>query len=50
MGKGAVGVMVEIHPDPDRVWSGGVLGLDSDLFQSVMKDRQRVAALVDRRL
>ena len=33
-----------------RVWSDGMQCLDFDLFQSMMKDLQRVAALVDRRL
>ena len=38
---GADGVIVEVHPDPDKAWSDGAQSLTFDLFAEMMEGIQR---------
>ena len=43
---GAAGLMVEVHPDPDRAWTDGSQSLDLDGFRRMMTAVGRVARAV----
>ncbi len=47
---GADGVMVEVHPDPDRALSDGAQSLTFELFEEMMGELVRVADAVNRPL
>jgi 3-deoxy-7-phosphoheptulonate synthase len=47
---GADGVMVEVHPDPDRALSDGAQSLTFELFEELMGELVRVADAVNRPL
>jgi len=47
---GADGLIVEVHPDPDRAMSDGRQSLELDAFGAMMKDLDAVARAVGRRL
>jgi 3-deoxy-7-phosphoheptulonate synthase len=47
---GADGLMVEVHPEPERAWSDGPQSLDFPTFQALMRDLPPLAAAVGRRL
>ena len=41
---GADGIILEVHPDPDRALSDGLQSLDLPLFAKVMKEVEAIAA------
>jgi 3-deoxy-7-phosphoheptulonate synthase len=45
---GADGLMVEVHPDPDRAFSDGAQSLTFDMFEEMMGDLIRVGDAVNR--
>lgn len=45
---GADGVIVEIHPDPDRAWSDGAQSLTLPMFEQLTKDVAAIARAVGR--
>jgi 3-deoxy-7-phosphoheptulonate synthase len=45
---GADGIMVEVHPDPDRALSDGAQSLTFELFEEMMGELVRVADAVNR--
>ncbi len=47
---GADGIMVEVHPDPDRALSDGAQSLTFELFEEMMGELVRVADAVNRPL
>lgn len=47
---GADGVIVEVHPDPERAWSDGQQSLTPAVFAELVEECGRVAAAVGRRL
>jgi 3-deoxy-7-phosphoheptulonate synthase len=47
---GADGIMVEVHPDPDRALSDGAQSLTFELFEELMGELVRIADAVDRPL
>ena len=47
---GADGLMLEVHPEPERAWSDGPQSLDFPTFQALMRDLPPLAAAVGRRL
>jgi 3-deoxy-7-phosphoheptulonate synthase len=47
---GADGLLVEVHPEPERAASDGRQSLTPDAFQTMMADLVRVARAVDRTL
>jgi 3-deoxy-7-phosphoheptulonate synthase len=47
---GADGIMVEVHPDPDRALSDGAQSLTFELFEEMMGELVRVADAIDRPL
>jgi 3-deoxy-7-phosphoheptulonate synthase len=47
---GADGLMLEVHPEPERAWSDGPQSLDFPTFQALMRDLSPLAAAVGRRL
>jgi 3-deoxy-7-phosphoheptulonate synthase len=47
---GADGVMVEVHPDPDRALSDGAQSLTFELFEEMMCELVRVADAINRPL
>ena len=47
---GADGIMVEVHPDPDRALSDGAQSLTFEMFEEMMGELVRVADAVDRPL
>jgi 3-deoxy-7-phosphoheptulonate synthase len=47
---GADGVMVEVHPDPERALTDGAQSINIPAFQQLMKDLARIAEAVDRTL
>jgi 3-deoxy-7-phosphoheptulonate synthase len=47
---GADGIMVEVHPHPDRALSDGQQSLDPSLFVQLMRETERVARAVGRQI
>lgn len=47
---GADGLMVEVHPDPEKAWSDGAQSLKFDKFAELMEEIRRVASAVGRAL
>jgi 3-deoxy-7-phosphoheptulonate synthase len=47
---GADGVIIEVHPQPDRALSDGAQSLNPDQFAELMTALRRVAEAVDRQL
>ncbi|MEE8409985.1 MAG: 3-deoxy-7-phosphoheptulonate synthase, partial [Myxococcota bacterium] len=47
---GADGVMVEVHPDPERALSDGPQALTPDMFHVLMAQLRRIADAVGRRV
>jgi len=47
---GADGVIVEVHPDPERALTDGAQSINIPAFQQLMKDLARIAEAVDRTL
>jgi len=45
---GADGLILEVHPEPDRALSDGMQSLDLPLFAQVMKDVEAIAAALGR--
>jgi 3-deoxy-7-phosphoheptulonate synthase len=45
---GADGLMIELHPDPEKALSDGFQALTPPVFQQLMADCRRIAAAVDR--
>lgn len=47
---GADGIIVEVHPHPDRALSDGAQSLNADQFGEMMRQLRRVAEAVDRQI
>ena len=47
---GADGLLIEVHPNPDRAWSDGAQSLNGEQFVDMMKQLRRIADAVDRQL
>lgn len=47
---GADGVMIEVHPDPDRALSDGAQSLRPDQFTQLMREVRSIAEVIGRRL
>ena len=47
---GADGLLIEVHPDPDRALSDGMQSLDLPLFASLMREVEAVARAIGRPL
>ena len=47
---GADGLMVEVHPNPDKAMSDGYQSLNFPQFEQLMSECRRIAAAVDREL
>ena len=47
---GADGLLVEIHPDPDRALSDGAQSMRPDQFEELMRQLQAIALAVGRTL
>jgi 3-deoxy-7-phosphoheptulonate synthase len=47
---GADGVMIEVHPDPDRALSDGAQSLRPDQFAQLMREVRVIAEVIGRRL
>ncbi len=47
---GADGLMIEIHPDPDKALSDADQTLSLEQFRDMMADLKRIAPIVDRRI
>ena len=47
---GADGLMVEVHPDPNRAWSDGAQSLYPDQFAQLMKEVGMILSAVNRTL
>ena len=47
---GADGLMIEVHPDPDRALSDGAQSLTFELFEELMSELVRIGDAVDRPL
>lgn len=45
---GADGIIVEVHPEPEKAYSDGRQSLRYDAFRSMVKQVQRIAGAVDR--
>tara|TARA_Y100001934_G_scaffold36853_1_gene42521 strand:- start:268 stop:1281 length:1014 start_codon:yes stop_codon:yes gene_type:complete len=45
---GADGLIVEMHPEPNRAWSDGMQSLTIPMFQSMMDQVRRISLAVDR--
>jgi 3-deoxy-7-phosphoheptulonate synthase len=50
LAAGADGLLVEIHPEPDRALSDGAQSLDLEGYREMVSSLRRVAAAVDREL
>src|SRR3954470_17677624 len=47
---GADGLIIEVHPDPDRALSDGMQSLDLALFETLMREISKIASAVGRSL
>ena len=47
---GADGLIIEVHPDPERALSDGVQSLYPDQFAQLMKEIRAIAPAVDRKI
>lgn len=47
---GTDGLMVEVHPNPDKAMSDGYQSLNFPQFEQLMSECRRIAAAVDREL
>jgi 3-deoxy-7-phosphoheptulonate synthase len=47
---GADGLLIEVHPDPERALSDGVQSLYPDQFAQLMKEIRAIASAVERRI
>jgi 3-deoxy-7-phosphoheptulonate synthase len=47
---GADGIIVEVHPHPDRALSDGAQSLNPEQFGEMMRQLRRVAEAVDRQI
>lgn len=47
---GADGLMIEVHPDPEKAWSDGAQSLKFDKFAELMEEIKRVATAIGRDL
>ena len=47
---GADGIIVEVHPHPDRALSDGAQTLNAEQFGEMMRQLRRVAEAVDRQI
>jgi len=47
---GADGLIIEVHPDPDRALSDGMQSLDLGLFETLMREVSKIASAVGRSL
>jgi 3-deoxy-7-phosphoheptulonate synthase len=47
---GADGLLIEVHPDPERALSDGVQSLYPEQFAQLMKEIRAIAAAVDRKV
>jgi len=47
---GADGLLIEVHPDPERALSDGVQSLYPDQFAQLMKEIRAIASAVDRKV
>lgn len=45
---GADGLIIEVHPEPERAWSDGAQSLTPDQFDQLMEEVDRIAKAVDR--
>ncbi len=47
---GADGLIIEVHPCPERAWSDGAQSLTPEHYASLVKKARRIAAVIDREL
>jgi len=47
---GADGLLVEVHPHPERAWSDGAQSLDPTQFQQLMREARPIAEAIGRRI
>jgi len=47
---GADGLIIEVHPDPDRALSDGAQSLNLIMFEKLMREVEKIAAAMGRRL
>jgi 3-deoxy-7-phosphoheptulonate synthase len=47
---GADGIIVEVHPNPDKAMSDGYQSLNFPQFEEMMRQCRRIAAAMDREL
>jgi 3-deoxy-7-phosphoheptulonate synthase len=47
---GADGLLIEVHPDPDHAWCDGPQSLTPPMLESLLRDLQVIAPVVDRSL
>jgi 3-deoxy-7-phosphoheptulonate synthase len=47
---GADGVMIEVHPDPDRALSDGAQSITPEMFTPLLLELRKIAAAIDRSL
>jgi 3-deoxy-7-phosphoheptulonate synthase len=45
---GADGLIIEVHPDPDRALSDGMQSLDLPLFAQLMREVEAIAHAIGR--
>lgn len=45
---GADGIMVEVHPEPEKAWSDGEQSLTPDEFDRLMEEVQKMAQVMDK--
>jgi 3-deoxy-7-phosphoheptulonate synthase len=50
LAAGADGLLIEIHPDPDRAMSDGAQSLDFPAFQKLLGQLRKLADLFGRRV
>ena len=45
---GADGILVEVHPNPDRAFSDGAQSLYPEQFSNLMRELRQIAKAIDR--
>ena len=48
LAAGADGLLIEIHPDPDRAWSDGGQTMDFEGYENLLDGLKRLAAPLDK--
>jgi 3-deoxy-7-phosphoheptulonate synthase len=50
LAAGADGLLIEVHPEPDKALSDGAQSLTLELFSNMMENLKKIAPIVGRKI